>query len=125
MSIEEIKISHLKRREIQAPLVSAIIKKFVEEFGYDKTIELIKDVIRKDAVESGKLLEQKYSGNSIQALSKIVSEVWANDDAMEICNIKEGINELSFDVVNCKYAELYESLGVKGLGCILSCIRDY
>ena len=32
---------------------------------------------------------------------------------------------LYFDVIECKYADLYEKLGIKEIGNILSCSRDF
>jgi hypothetical protein len=109
----KMKISHLKRREVQAPIVSSLIKAFADKIGYDKAVDIAKEVIREDAILSGKTLAEEYSGNSIAELSKIVKEVWAKDDGLEIKMIKETEKELFFDVSYCGYAEIYEKLGVK------------
>ena len=84
-----MKITHLKRREVQAPIVSALISAFANEIGYDKAIDIAKEVIREDAILSGKTLAEEYSGNSMAELSNIAKEVWANDDALEIKMVKE------------------------------------
>ena len=120
-----MKITHLKRREVQAPIVSSLINAFADKIGYDEAINITKKVVKEDAILSGKTLAEEYSGNSITELSKIVKEVWAKDDALEIKMIKETEKELFFDVPYCGYAEIYEKLGVKKLGCILSCVRDF
>ena len=121
----EERITHLKCREIQAPIVSSLIQGFVEEIGSDKTIKVAKKVISKDAIESGKKLAQEYSGNTMSELTKIVEEVWAKDGAMKIQIIRENDNELFFDVTYCGYAQMYEKMGIKELGFILSCSRDF
>ena len=121
----EVRITHLKCREIQAPIVSALIQGFAEEIGSDRTIEVAQKVISKDAIESGKKLAQEYSGNTMSELTKIVKEVWAKDDAMKIQIIRENENELFFDVTYCGYAQMYERMGIKELGFILSCSRDF
>ena len=120
-----MKITHLKRREVQAPIVSALIGAFANEIGYDKAVDIAKEVIREKAISSGKALAEEYSGNSIAELSKIAKEVWAKDDGLEIKMIKETEKKLFFDVSYCGYAQIYEKLGVKKLGCTLSCIRDF
>ena len=120
-----IKITHLKCREIQAPIVSSLIKAFANKIGYDKAMEIVKQVVREDAILSGRTLADKYRGNTLVELSKIVNEVWANDEALKIKMIKEDEDELCFDVISCKYADIYEKLGIKELGCILSCSRDF
>ena len=120
-----IKISHLKCREIQAPIVSSLIKAFVNKIGYDNTMEIVEQVVREDAILSGRTLADKYGGNTLRELSKIVNEVWANDEALKIKMIKEDEDELCFKVISCKYADIYEKLGIKELGCVLSCSRDF
>ena len=121
----DIKITHLMRREIQAPIVSSLIKAFANKIDYDNAIEIVKQVVREDAILSGRTLADKYGGNTLRELSKIVNEVWANDDAMKIKIIKEDEDKLCFNVISCKYADMYEKLGIKELGCILSCSRDF
>ena len=49
-----MKITHQKCREIQAPIVSSLIYGFAREIGYEKAIEIVKNVISEDAVASGK-----------------------------------------------------------------------
>ena len=120
-----IKIPHLKRREIQAPLVSSLIKGFAREIGYDRAIEVTQKVIKEDAILSGKGLAEQFAGNSMAELSKIVQNVWAQDDAMQIEIIRQNDSELSFDVTYCGYVELYENLGIRELGFVLSCSRDF
>ena len=121
----DMKITHLKCREIQAPIVSSLIKAFVNKIGYENAMEIVKQVVREDAILSGKTLADKYGGNTLRELSKIVNEVWASDEALKIKMIKEDDGELCFKVISCKYADMYEKLGIKELGCILSCSRDF
>jgi hypothetical protein len=120
-----LKITHLKCREIQAPIVSSLIKGFAREIGHNKALEIAKQVIREDAILSGKMLAEGFSGNSIAEMSRIVKDVWAKDGALEIRILKETESELFFDVTYCGYARIYEKMGIKELGCILSCNRDF
>ena len=50
----DIKITHLKCREIQAPIVSSLIKAFVNKIGYNNAMEILKQVVREDAILSGR-----------------------------------------------------------------------
>jgi len=86
---------------------------------------IAKRVITEDAILSGRILAEKYSGNSIAELKKIVKEIWARDDAIEIRMIKEDEKELCFDVIYCGYAEMYKKMGIRELGYILCCSRDF
>jgi GTP cyclohydrolase II len=44
---------------------------------------------------------------------------------MKIQIIRENNNELFFDVTYCGYAQMYEDMGIKELGFIFSCSRDF
>jgi hypothetical protein len=125
MKNNKFKITHLKCREIQAPIVAALIKGFGEEMGHDKASEIARKVIGEDAILSGKRLAERYSGNSMAELWKIVKEEWAQDGAMEISKIKATEKHLYFDVTYCGYAEMYAKMGIKKLGVLLSCGRDF
>ncbi len=118
-------ISHVQCRELQAPLVSALINGFSESIGKEKALQIANKVINKDAELSGKNLADKYLGNSLEVLLAIVKEVWAQDGTMEVDNVSLEEDILRFDVTYCGYAEVYERLGVKELGTVLSCNRDY
>jgi len=117
-------ISHLLRREIQAPLVSALIQGFAREIGKDKAVVIAQEVIRQDAILSGKALAKHYGGNSLEVLLRVVEEVWAEDGTMDIQHITLTEHSLEFDVTSCGYAQMYGRLGLKELGCLLSCSRD-
>jgi hypothetical protein len=47
------------------------------------------------------------------------------DDALVIDVIEQTEEKFSFNVTRCRYAELYENLGIRELGSALSCARDF
>jgi hypothetical protein len=70
------------------------------------------------------MMAEQYGGNSFKELIRMVSEVWAEEGALEFTVLEETSQTLRFDVTRCQYAELYERLGVKEFGDCLSCNRD-
>ncbi len=118
------KVSHLLRREIQAPVAAGLIREFAEVLGHDKAIDVAAAAIRKDAMAAGRSMREEYPGPLLVALGQIVREVWAADGALTVHMLEETDQKLSFDVTRCRYAELYDRLGVKDLGYCLSCNRD-
>ena len=90
-----------------------------------EALAVAKEVIRKDAIESGRQLGERFSGDSLETLLEIVERVWAEDGTMEITNVELTDRSLRFDVIACGYAELYKRLGIRDLGCVLSCDRDF
>ena len=117
-------ISHLLRREIQAPIAACLIRGFAQAFGRDRAMEAAIAAIRADALETGRVTAVKYGSNSMRDLGRVVREIWAEDNAIVIRMLEESEKELSFDVIRCGYVELYEAMGMKELGYCLSCCRD-
>ncbi|MHB9028359.1 MAG: L-2-amino-thiazoline-4-carboxylic acid hydrolase [Candidatus Latescibacterota bacterium] len=124
MSAPDPEITHFQRREIQAPVAACLIRGFVAEMGLDKALEVASDAIQADAEKSGETMAAKYGGDSLRELGRIVREVWAADEAITIRVLEETEREFRFDVVCCRYAELYDRLDMKELGFCLSCRRD-
>jgi hypothetical protein len=118
-------ISHVKVRELQAPLVSALIKGYANVIGEDKAFEIAQEIINQDAVLSGKRLAKEVSGNSLKHLLIAIKEFWTKDGAMELENITLDENRLSFDVTHCSYSEIYKKLDIQELGTLMSCSRDF
>ncbi len=118
-------ISHIKKREIQAPIVTSIVKEFIKELGKEKALAILSRVIEKDAVKSGQELARQFNGNSMKELVTLIKEIWCKDEAMEIEVLRETDSEFHFNVIRCKYAEIYNELGEMELGKCLSCDRDF
>ena len=117
-------ISALERREIQAPVLARVIAGFIGELGYEEAMRVASAAIQLDAREAAKTLVRRFGGNGMQELLQVVTQVWAEDDAL-VCNLLEQTDQkLSFDVTRCHYAEMYARLGLKEYGCCLSCNRD-
>jgi len=93
--------------------------------GEQEALAVAEEVIREDAIRSGRSLAEAYSDNSLMTLHRIVREVWAAEGTMEVSNVDLGPGYLDFDVTACGYAEMYERLGLREQGCLLSCQRDF
>jgi len=75
------------------------------------------------ARDQGMQLVQISGGNSMQQFAAVLPS-WAKEDALEIEVLAQSEDELRFNVTRCRYAEMYESLGLRELGAVLSCGRD-
>jgi hypothetical protein len=117
-------ISHIMRREIQAPIAACLIRGFAQVFGRDRAMEAAIAAIRADAFETGRVMALKYGSNSMRDLGRVVREIWAADNAIVIRILEESEKKLSFDVIRCGYVEIFDAMGMKDLGFCLSCSRD-
>lgn len=93
--------------------------------GKKRALRIAERIVAGDARLSAQALAVRYGGNSLASLSRIVTEVWSADNALEVEFREESDTELRFDVTRCGYAELYDRLGIKDLGPLLSCSRDF
>jgi len=116
-------ITHVKKREIQAPLAKCLLEGFINHFGKEETLAALKEIINVDALKSARELAKEY-GSSMQDLAKIVRDVWAADDAMEMDFIEESDQKLEFKVTRCRYVDAYRENDMQELGVYLSCNRD-
>jgi fumarate reductase iron-sulfur subunit len=119
-----VAISNLVRREIQTPVAACLLKGFVEALGYEQAMQIASVAIQGDARVAGNRMAERIGGNTMADLLRVVREIWAEDEALEFDVLEMNEEGLSFNVTRCRYAELYEQMGVKEFGYCLSCNRD-
>ena len=85
---------------------------------------MLQATIVKIAPNQGAHLSKQMGNNSLQHFSETL-QYWTRDHALEIEVIEESEDVLSFNVTRCRYAELYDSLGILNIGTIFSCARDF
>src|SRR4030043_161039 len=117
-------MSTLKRREIQSPIIACLIRELIREIGHDRAMEIASAAIQRDAIDAGKIMAEKFGGNSMKELIRFIKEGGAEENALEFTILEETNLILRFDVTRCRYAEMYDRLGIKELGYCLSCNRD-
>jgi hypothetical protein len=118
------KLGVLTRREVEARILIPLINALGDAFGRDEVLAVVRDTIVKIAREQGAALGQQMGGNSLKNFLDSLA-YWTRDQALEIDVIEASDEILSFNVTRCRYAELYESLGIREIGTSFSCTRDY
>ena len=116
-------IGLLKRREIEARMLAPVVDALSREFGPEKVMQIVRETIVGIARDQGRQLVQISGGNSLQQFAAVLPS-WTKEDALEIEVLVQSEDELRFNVTRCRYAEMYESLGLSELGAVLSCGRD-
>ena len=113
----------LIRREIEALIAGPLIQAYIEEFGRDKALAVASKVIIGLARESGAALARKQGGNTLAHLSR-GNKQWSTGGALEREVLEQTETTYNYNIVKCKYAEMYRELGLADLGFVLSCGRD-
>ncbi len=117
-------IGVLTRREIEARIVAPLLDALADEFGRERVLEIARQTITRIAREQGEQLVENMGGNSLSHFATSL-ESWKKGDALEIEILEQDDERFDFNVTRCRYAELYQVLGLPDLGVLLSCNRDY
>jgi len=118
------KIGVLTRREVEARILIPVIDALGETFGREAVLSVVQSTIVKIARQQGADLSSLMGNNSLQHFYETL-QFWTRDDALKIEEIEASEDVLSFNVTRCCYAELYDSLGIRDIGTIFSCERDF
>jgi len=121
--VELNEIGVLRRREIEARLLAPIVDALGQKFGRQEVLEVVRNVITGIARRQGRELAISLGKNDLPAYGRSV-EPWSRSGALQLRILEQNEDVLNFDVTECRYAELYRSLGIEELGSILSCGRD-
>ena len=124
MSTGLTKIPLLARREIEARIAGPLLTAFMREFGREKTFEVAEQVILSLARESGRQWADFLGGNTLEDYAKGLS-LWSRDDALQFEIKEQSAVKMVVHVTRCRYAEMYQELGLTQLGELLSCGRDF
>ncbi len=116
-------IGVLKRREIEARIVSPLLERMAEEFGAERVYELAREVVVDVAQGQGAELAAHLGGNDLGFFAGSMDN-WTKGGALEIEVVEKTDEVYRFNVNRCRYAEMYRELGLAELGATLSCDRD-
>lgn len=119
-----IAIPLIAQREIEANLAVALIGRYAVTLGRPQAIAIARDAIQRLAESAGRQTAISLGSHSLEDLEQVVREVWAREDALQLSFIDTTRGRLAFDVQRCRYAELYDRLGIREMGVHLSCCRD-
>ena len=113
----------LEQRRIEAAIIGKLYAEMVERVGEKVAREVVRAAIVKDAVEAGAAYAEASGARGLEAFHALLPQ-WTAGGALEIEMIAEAPEEVTYDVVRCRYAEMYREMGLGEIGHLLSCNRD-
>ena len=117
-------ISIFEQRRIEAEIIKPIFDVLRSEFGVETAQRIIRDAIKQKAVEFGeKLARREQNGTSLRKFAQLLP-MWTKGNALEIDVLEDSVKTFSYNVTRCRYAEMYQELGLSDIGHLLSCNRD-
>ena len=117
-------IGVLTRREVEARVLAPIIDALGEKFGRAQVIDVVRDAIVKLSRQQGAELADAMGGNDCVKFESSL-QYWTKDDALKLDVLEQNNTTLNFNVMRCRYSEMYRELGIPELGAVFSCNRDY
>lgn len=114
----------LTRREIEARIVGPLLAALGDELGRERVLEIAREVIVRIAHQQGEQIAEARGGRSLAQFADSLDD-WKKDDALHIEILEQSESRFFFNITRCRYAELYQALGMAELGEILSCNRDF
>ncbi|MFO1266940.1 MAG: L-2-amino-thiazoline-4-carboxylic acid hydrolase [Rubrivivax sp.] len=117
-------LSMLAKRRIEAEILGHVYEVLKASHGKAAAMQAIGDAVRRSAIEQA----QRFAAAAPQGTSlrqfAAMGELWRKDDALERKVHFLTDTEYRFDVVRCRYSEMYREMGLGEIGHLLSCRRD-
>ena len=117
-------MSVLDRRRIEAMVLGPVIRAFQEEFGIERTNNVVRRAVVQIARRQGRELALRTEADDLKAYAGAKAP-WRAGGALETEELALEADRYDFNVTRCRYAEMYEELGYRDLGPLLSCARDF
>ncbi len=118
-------ITLLQQRGIEAEVLIPFIRRLEAELGRERAHAIAREVIGEIAQEQGRRVAEALQRDDLAGFT-LVKDSWGGAGGdLQIETIRQDDEALEFNVVGCRFAEMYRRLGAQDLGFLLSCQRDY
>lgn len=115
----------LTQRRIEAAFAKGIYEEMTAELGAETARRILTNAVVKLAKSAAaEMARQIPPGQSSLDGFRAIQPRWTAEDALRTETIKSTDSEFHFNVVRCRYSEMYREMGLAELGAILSCNRD-
>lgn len=114
----------LERRCIEAQILKHIHDVIAERSGIEEADAVVGTAVSRSAIDQGKSFAEALGHAPDFEDFAAILPLWAKDDALRIEPIATNAEKLEFNVLRCRYAEMYKEIGLGRIGHLLSCNRD-
>ena len=115
----------LERRRLEAGVLVPVIRAMQAEFGEERVNEVVGKTIRDIARAQGEEARRATDIDSMQALSQRFQNGTLREGSLIVDVVEDDEVRFGFNVTRCKFMEMYEEMGARDLGFLLSCNRDF
>lgn len=115
----------LERRRIEAGVLVPLIRAMQAEFGEARVNEVVSRTIRELARAQGEAMRERQQVQTMAELAAVSARGPLGEGSLTVDVVEQTDDRYSFNVTNCKFVEMYEEMGARDLGPLLSCGRDF
>lgn len=115
----------LQRRGIEAEVLIPLIRRLERELGVERAHLIASETIAEIAREQGTAAAAAIGRDDLVGFRQVRDSWGGAGGDLEIETVQEDECHLHFNVTRCRFAEMYEQMGARDLGFILSCNRDF
>ncbi len=117
----------LERRRLEAAVLIPVIRAMQAEFGEEQVNRVVGEAIRGIARAQG---ERQRDRANIQSIAQLAAHMAdgpgpLSEGSLTVEVVQRDETRFGFDVKRCQFMEMYEEMGARDLGFLLSCGRDF
>ncbi|SDI55409.1 L-2-amino-thiazoline-4-carboxylic acid hydrolase [Pseudomonas flavescens] len=124
MSKHDGELGILARRRIEAEIIKPIYQILRRDFGSAKAAAVIGEAVSGAALQAAREFAAREPGGADLQSFVALQALWEKDDALQVQVIASDAQRYDYDVTRCRYAEMYQEMGLGEIGHLLSCNRD-
>lgn len=115
----------LTQRRIEAAFAKGVYEEMKAELGEETAKRILSSAVVKLAKQTAAAMA-KDAPDGVASLDsfRAIQPRWTAEDALRIEVVESNGHAFHFNVVRCRYAEMYRAMGLADLGAVLSCNRD-
>ena len=117
----------LERRKMEAAVLVPVIRAMQAAFGEETVNEVVGKAIRDIARAQGEKARERAKIETIlQLAAQMVDGPGPlSEGSLTVEVVQRDATHFGFDVKRCQFMEMYEAMGARDLGFLLSCGRDF
>lgn len=115
----------LERRRLEAAVLILVIRAMQAEFGDERVNEVVGKTIRDIARAQGAAEREHHAVATVEDVAERTMHGILREGSLIADVVEQDDERFGFNVTRCKFVEMYEEMGARDLGPLLSCGRDF
>ena len=115
----------LERRRLEAAVLIPVIRAMQAEFGEEQVNQVVSGAIREIARAQGEAERERSNIRTVADLALMRQRGPLAEGSLIVEVVQQDDEAFGFNVTRCKFMEMYEEMGARDLGFLLSCGRDF